>query len=175
MMVLMSTAESNNTPVGSPVLFERLAEEGKRFADVRRDQRPAVRLAGMFLEGMGHVGLRERAVERLDPFVEADALVVAVRGSVVEIDLELVELAAAGQLERVVSVPELLVDRVAKQRPEQADEELKEARLLHLLGHVERVLAQEDDRGVAGDGAVAVRELHGDLQGSESPHRRAAD
>src|SRR5213594_2525506 len=53
---------------------------------------------------MGHVGLRERAVERLDPFVEADALVVAVRGSVVEIDLELVELAAASELERVVAV-----------------------------------------------------------------------
>ena len=83
-------------------------------------QSPAMGLTRILLERMRHTRICQGPIERFHALVQANALIVPISGPVIEVDLQLSQLAAPGQEQRIVSVPKFLPDRVSKQRPQDA-------------------------------------------------------
>ena len=66
--------------------LERFAQEHQRLADVQAHQFPAVWFIGMFFEGVWNLSFCQDGVECLQTLTQADALVVTVGGSLIEVD-----------------------------------------------------------------------------------------
>src|SRR5688572_3355902 len=95
-------------------------------------QFPAVRFVGVFFEGMRNLSLRQDSVERFEALTQADALVVTVGGSVIEIDTHSVETGRLGQIQPVVGSAAFYIDWIAKHRCDHACEPF-EASAVHGL------------------------------------------